>query len=319
MSRAASRNADRLTAGPAAAGPGASPVTEKLPLTVIIPTYNEEETLPGCLDSVGFADDVIVVDSFSTDSTPVIARARGARFVQHEYVNSATQKNWAIPQARHEWVLLVDSDERVTPELALEIAGILQGGASAPGYWIRRRNHFLGREMKHGGWETDAVIRLFQRDRARYQDREVHSEIDLPGPLQTLRSRLVHHSFRSWKQYWPRSRSTPTGGEARPTATASAQEHSRSSSVSSSLLQDVRRQAGNARRGRRRPARCSGPSASISGASSGAIAEGGRAAGAKDERVLLDWTIAPRRQRPSPVHRPARQHRDLLARGRARR
>jgi hypothetical protein len=98
----------------------------------------------------------------------------------------------------------VDADERVRPELAAEIAGILAKEPSHDGYWIRRRNHFLGREMKHGGWETDAVIRLFRRDAARYQDREVHAEIVLPGPLPTLDGRLDHYSFRSWKQYWPK-------------------------------------------------------------------------------------------------------------------
>jgi glycosyltransferase involved in cell wall biosynthesis len=90
-------------------------------LSVIIPTFNEEETLPGCLDSVAFADEILVVDSFSTDGTLAMARGRGARVVQREYGYSAQQKNWAIPQARHEWVLLVDADERVTAELREEI------------------------------------------------------------------------------------------------------------------------------------------------------------------------------------------------------
>jgi len=179
-------------------------VSDKLPLSVIVPTFNEEANLAECLASVGFASEIVVVDSFSTDRTGEIARSYGARFVQHEYVNSATQKNWAIPQAENEWVLLVDADERVSPELAAEIRDLFRSGPKHQGYWISRRNHFLGREMRHGGWETDAVIRLFRRDSARYEDREVHSEIDLPGPLPTLRSPLVHYSFRSWRQYWPK-------------------------------------------------------------------------------------------------------------------
>lgn len=175
-----------------------------LPLTVIVPTFNEEETLAACLDSVREAGEIFVVDSFSTDGTEAIARARGARFVTHVYVNSATQKNWAIPQATHPWILLVDADEQATPELMAEIRALLAAGPKHDGYWIGRRNHFLGRRMKHGGWETDAVIRLFRRDKARYQDREVHSEIDLPGPLPTLAAPLLHFSFRSWAQYWPK-------------------------------------------------------------------------------------------------------------------
>lgn len=176
----------------------------RISLTVIVPTFNEEENIAECLSSASFAAEILVVDSFSTDRTVEIARSCGARVVQHEYVNSATQKNWIIPQASHEWVLLIDADERATPELAAEIRTLLRSGARHDGYWIRRRNHFMGREMRHGGWETDAVIRLFRRDAARYQDREVHSEIDLPGPLPTLHNELVHYSFRSWRQYWPK-------------------------------------------------------------------------------------------------------------------
>jgi glycosyltransferase involved in cell wall biosynthesis len=172
------------------------------PLSVIIPTYNEEETIEDCLASVAFADEVLVVDSFSTDRTVAIARARGARVVQREYGYSAQQKNWAIPQAGHEWVLLVDADERVAPALREEIRDLLARGPSADGYWIRRANHFLGKRIRFCGWGTDKVIRLFRRDVARYQDRQVHAEIDLPGPLPTLRHPLEHHTFRSWSQYW---------------------------------------------------------------------------------------------------------------------
>jgi glycosyltransferase involved in cell wall biosynthesis len=171
-------------------------------LTVIVPTFNEESTLRDCLESVRFADEILVVDSFSSDATVAIARELGARVLQHEYVYSAKQKNWSIPQATHEWVLLVDSDERVTPDLRQEILTLLAAGPRHDGYWILRANHFLGRRIRHCGWGTDKVIRLFRRDVARYQDREVHAEIDLPGPLPVLRHPLEHRSFRSFGQYW---------------------------------------------------------------------------------------------------------------------
>src|SRR5436189_289995 len=171
-------------------------------LTVIVPTFNEEATLRDCLDSVRFADEILVVDSYSSDATVAIARELGARVLQHEYVYSAKQKNWSIPQATHEWVLLVDSDERVTPELREEILALLAAGPRHDGYWIPRANHFLGRRIRRCGWGTDKVIRLFRRDVARYQDREVHAEIDLPGPLPVLRHALEHRSFRSFGQYW---------------------------------------------------------------------------------------------------------------------
>ena len=171
-------------------------------ITALVPTFNEEENLRDCLASVRWADEIFVVDSFSPDRTLEIAREFSARMVQHEYVNSAAQKNWAIPQASHPWVLLVDADERVTPELGEEIRRILAEGPRFGGYWIRRSNHFLGRRMKHCGWETDQVIRLFRRDLGRYQEREVHAEILLPGPLPVLRHPLLHYSFRSFRQYW---------------------------------------------------------------------------------------------------------------------
>ncbi len=172
------------------------------PLSVIVPTFNEEATLRDCLESVRFADEILVVDSFSTDATVKIAREFPARVLQHEYVTSARQKNWAIPQARHEWVLLVDSDERVTPGLREEILALLASGPRHDGYWILRANHFLGRRIRRCGWGTDKVIRLFRRDVARYQDREVHAEIDLSGPLPVLNHPLEHHTFRSFGQYF---------------------------------------------------------------------------------------------------------------------
>ena len=178
------------------------PAARRPLLSVIVPTFNEEETLPLCLDSVAFADEILVVDSFSTDRTIEIARARGARVVQREYGYSAQQKNWAIPQAAHEWVLLVDADERVTAELRDEILRTLSDGPKADGYWIRRANHFLGKRIRFCGWGSDRVIRLFRRDVSRYQDRQVHAEIDLPGPLPVLAHPLEHHTFRSFGQYW---------------------------------------------------------------------------------------------------------------------
>jgi glycosyltransferase involved in cell wall biosynthesis len=181
-----------------------APDRSRHPLSVIVPTFNEEATLGACLDSVAFADDILVVDSFSTDRTVAMARERGARVVQRTYGYSAQQKNWAIPQARHEWVLLVDADERVSEPLRDEIAALLARGPEADGYWIRRANHFLGRRIRFCGWGSDRVIRLFRRDVSRYQDRQVHSEIDLPGPLPILRHTLEHHTFRSWDQYWPK-------------------------------------------------------------------------------------------------------------------
>jgi glycosyltransferase involved in cell wall biosynthesis len=172
------------------------------PLTAIIPTFNEEESLEDCLESVRFADEILVVDSYSTDRTLAIAEAAGARIIQRAYGYSAQQKNWAIPQATHEWILLVDADERVTAGLRDEILALLAAGPRADGYWVRRDNWFMGRCIRRCGWGGDKVIRLFRRDVSRYQDRKVHAEIDLPGPLPSLSHPLEHHTFRSFAQYW---------------------------------------------------------------------------------------------------------------------
>jgi glycosyltransferase involved in cell wall biosynthesis len=156
--------------------------------------------IEGCLASAGFADEILVVDSFSTDETLAIARKHTDRILQHEYINSAAQKNWAIPQARHEWVLILDCDERVTPELASEIKTILEA-PRYDGYWIRRQNFMFGKEIRYGTWSTDKVLRLFRRDLGRYENKHVHAEIELDGRVGWCRGKLAHHGFRSLSQY----------------------------------------------------------------------------------------------------------------------
>lgn len=171
-------------------------------ITVLIPTFNEEANLSACLDSVAWADELFVVDSFSADRTREIATGRGARVVQHEYVNSATQKNWAIPQATHPWVLIVDADERVTPQLRDEIEAILESDeAVCDGYRIGRLNHFLGYRIRYCGWQNDTCLRLFRRDKGRYQDRQVHADVIVEGRVGRLRNQLLHYTFDSFEQY----------------------------------------------------------------------------------------------------------------------
>lgn len=187
--------ADEMHAGDGSGG-------GRCPLTVIVPAYNEEANLGACLESVSFAGEILVVDSYSTDGTVAIAREHGARVLQRVFDNFARQKNWAIPQASHEWILLIDADERVTPALGDEIASLLREGPRHDGYWIRRDNYFLGRRMRHCGWGGDRVIRLVRRDVARFEDRQVHEALALPGPIPVLRYPLEHYSFRSFAQYW---------------------------------------------------------------------------------------------------------------------
>lgn len=170
-------------------------------LTVIVPTYNEEENLRDCLESVRFADDVFVVDSFSTDGTLEIARAYTDHVVQHEYVNSATQKNWAIPQVKSDWVMVVDADERVTPELRLRIEKILAEGTPYDGFYVRRMTVFFGRLIRHCGWHRDYLVRLWRSGRGRYEDLEVHADVIVAGRVGRLHEHLLHDTYRSFSHY----------------------------------------------------------------------------------------------------------------------
>ncbi|MCC6444213.1 MAG: glycosyltransferase family 2 protein [Armatimonadetes bacterium] len=170
------------------------------PVTVLIPCFNSEKVIRDCLESVGWADEIFVVDSFSTDSTLDICREYTDRIIQHEYINSATQKNWAIPQATHDWVLIVDTDERVTPALRDEVRAVLADLNRCDGYRIPRRNHCFERPMYYGGSYPDYQLRLFRKDRGRYQDREVHAHVLLDGRIGTLQNPFMHYGQRDVDQ-----------------------------------------------------------------------------------------------------------------------
>ena len=167
---------------------------ENQKLTVIIPCFNAEQSIETCLQSVRWADELLVVDSFSTDHTLEIAGNYTDRIIQHEYANSANQKNWTIPQAKYSWILIVDSDEVVSPTLKDEIQALLKRGPDRDGYWIYRTNYLMGKRIMHSGWGRDKVLRLFQRDLGRYREKRVHAEIELKN-AGTLQGRLDHDSI----------------------------------------------------------------------------------------------------------------------------
>ena len=173
---------------------------QRAPLSVIVPTGSRDDVIEDCLRSVRWADEVIVVDSFSTDRTLDIARRYADRVLQHEYGFSALQKNWAIPQASHEWVLIVDTDERVPAALRDEIERILRHPEPHAGYRIPHANIVLGRELRGAGYYPDYQVRLFRRDAGRYDLRRVHAHIVLDGSCGTLQSPLLHYSSRSLDQ-----------------------------------------------------------------------------------------------------------------------
>ena len=176
----------------------------RLPLSVIITTFNEEINVAECIESVAWADEILLVDSFSTDQTVEIARRFPIVILEREYFGSAAQKNWALDRVQHDWVLIVDADERVPEQLAREIVTVLARSPQVNGYYIRRENVFIDRVIRHSGWSTDKVVRLFRKDKGRYPNRRVHADLEIEGPVPVLRRPFLHHTFRTFDQYFPK-------------------------------------------------------------------------------------------------------------------
>ena len=172
-------------------------------LTVIIPCKNERENMDGCIAAARMiADEILVADSGSTDDTMDVARRLGCRIIEREYIDSGDFKNWAIPQATHDWVLIVDADERITPMLGEEIQTLLAGQPDKSAYSIVRLNYFLGHAIRHGDWARDRVIRLLRRDRCRYASFTDHAEIDLPRKqVGKLRHQFIHYTAWNIETY----------------------------------------------------------------------------------------------------------------------
>ncbi|HLU15299.1 MAG TPA: glycosyltransferase family 2 protein [Burkholderiaceae bacterium] len=172
-------------------------------LSVIIITKNEAHNIGECLDSVAFADECIVVDSGSTDNTREIAQSKGARVVlTDDWPGFGPQKNRALDLATQDWVLSIDADERVTPELAAEIQtiirndGVIDNGSRANGFRIARLSNFCGRWMRHSGWWPDYVVRLIRRGAGRFTDSLVHESLRLDGPVSTLKAHFLHYPYQ---------------------------------------------------------------------------------------------------------------------------
>jgi glycosyltransferase involved in cell wall biosynthesis len=173
--------------------------SNKLPLSVAIITKNEETRLPECLASVSFAAEVVVVDSDSTDRTVEIARAFGAVVHVEPWQGFGRQKQLAIDHCRHDWVLVLDADERVGSEAQAEIREALVAGTCVA-YSFPRKNYFCGRWLKHAGWWPDRVVRLFRKDSARMSERAVHESLEVHGPVGILRQPLVHYANKDLAQ-----------------------------------------------------------------------------------------------------------------------
>lgn len=168
-------------------------------LSVIIITKNEAVNIQACLDSVRFAQEWIVVDSGSTDDTVAIAKAVGATVIETDWPGFGPQKQRALEAASGDWILSLDADERITPELAQEILGAIAQG-KAPAYDIPRSTWYCGRFMRHSGTTPDYVTRLFQRGRARFSNDLVHERLIADGITQRLRHPMQHYSYLDFSQ-----------------------------------------------------------------------------------------------------------------------
>lgn len=173
-------------------------------LSVVIITKNEEANIARTLESVQWADERIVVDSGSTDGTLALARQQGARIFQEEWKGYAAQKNSAIAKASSDWVLSLDADEQVSPELAENIRRIISGDqvtSTVNGYFVARRNFFLGRWIRHGGFYPDRKLRLFRRGSGEFVERVVHENMRVNGQTATLNGDLIHNAYPTLNGY----------------------------------------------------------------------------------------------------------------------
>jgi glycosyltransferase involved in cell wall biosynthesis len=170
-------------------------------LSVVIITQNEEANLSRTLQSVGWADERIVLDSGSTDRTVAIARDLGAQIFEESWKGYSGQKNSAIGKASGDWILSLDADEEVSPELAESIKRAVAGDQSTNGYFMARRNFFLGRWIRHGGFYPDRKLRLFRRGTGQFVERDVHETMRVDGPTGILDGDLIHHSYPTLSGY----------------------------------------------------------------------------------------------------------------------
>jgi glycosyltransferase involved in cell wall biosynthesis len=167
---------------------------QSVPLTIIIPTLNEAAQIAECVGRARWADEIIVADGGSTDDTVSLARQLGAQVLECTGPTIAAQRNAAIARAKNPWILAVDADERISPELEQEIRGVLRA-PTHPAYRIRRRNFYLGKEVTRGHWGKDWVVRLFSRDR-RFIERRVHERLESVAEPGNLEGYLDHVPYR---------------------------------------------------------------------------------------------------------------------------
>jgi glycosyltransferase involved in cell wall biosynthesis len=171
-------------------------------LSACVIARDEADRIEACLRSLAFCDEIVVVDSHSTDATRARAAACGARVIERDWPGHVAQKEFAIRQARHDWVLCVDADERVSPELRSAIEALRAAGFPGRAGWrMPRLSRYLGRWIRHGTWYPDLQLRLFDRRRGRWAGRDPHDKVELEGPVGRLAGELLHEPYRSFEEH----------------------------------------------------------------------------------------------------------------------
>ncbi len=174
-------------------------MSQKAPLSVVIIAKNEESRLRECLKSVDWADEIIVLDDFSTDNTVAIAKEFTDKVFQRAMENEGKHRNYAYSLAKHEWVFSIDADERATPELKEEITALLKAGPDCNGYTIPRKNFMGNVWVRYGGMYPSAQLRLFRRDAFKYDElAEVHPQAYMKDPRGALKSDVLHYTYRDF-------------------------------------------------------------------------------------------------------------------------
>lgn len=176
---------------------------EKQKLSVLIITLNEEQHIKSLLEDIDFADEIIVVDSYSTDKTVSIVESfKNVKLIQNRFVDYTSQRNFALDKAKNSWVLFIDADERLTPELKSEITATINSENTASAYFIYRIFMFKNSRLNFSGWQTDKIFRLFDKSKCRYnEERTVHEKLIVNGEIATLKNKLIHFSYSSYKDY----------------------------------------------------------------------------------------------------------------------
>lgn len=195
------------------------------PISATVITYNEERRIREALESLAWADEIVVVDSGSSDSTLRICREFTDKIYHRDWTGYVDQKSYAVEKAAHDWIFSLDADERPTPELQAEIRDLARAGFQSPGYRIPRVARFMGRWIRHGDWYPDYQLRLFDRRRAKWQGGRVHESVKTDGRPGILKGEIRHHTYNSFSDYLKRLETYTT------LAAADYHERGKSSSV----------------------------------------------------------------------------------------